>query len=828
MNRAELLRQLKQPKLLVDITAGAIAVLGFFGCFNTSPLVKNLSLSALIAGAGTLASNTAIARLYAECALNTLERELARRGRDLPLAQSQITDLTARLQQWEQFWQAEQQRIGELEAQLAQAQSALVASQSEGAQVTELRATIEGLHQQIKALTAQHERDRQRVYAALKTLEAEVKTTMTAAIRAYRDPLVHSIEEMARRRADLAPQLQQLSVKVQQITTGHLAYIADLSLQGRSVQAFMNEAIALLQQQFEELSALKVKYRNTLNTGDKLHYQSLLQKFQQELDRLNQQVEAFDRECIPRRHHEAILAEFQLQKNEVFHTLSQQTVALETELTGDTEQYIQKLIHQLELATREIAKLKEEIHHLRQPRNFTPATRDDLRMGNQIIEFFYLQGIVLDRAGTDYRKHEAVLYFHADRNPRLIAPSELNDQADKLPQILRCLNRPEFKFDAESGLMSVWVQLAQKPPVDAAAVLKTVGTPEDFLQYLSRHPISYRIIGDKGQGKTPLMAVMVAHLLKVGGRKGNGPNGMKMPKLLVGVSYPNADFSQKDRGDYPLDPFLFARNDEQCKQSIARMYQDYQRRRDPAMSVFVDEFFQVWVLDEADNTLDFSADGSASKMRSIFNDGGHVNIGWIFAGQSVNTRVLKGWTNDDRKKSTEIILEAAKIRAWAEDYGSDYYGSDRLKALLANVDAVREVLEQENAAIGDEAKRLRIALIADPISPKLFLLPPFDRVEFDLDAYLDIRREADGILAGLSSNAVQSLSPHVAQTPPPASPSTIPGNSVEFPLVGVCPDCRQPSSDRKGKLEGGKQRYFCKNPNCQRQTFTVTLVEQPP
>ncbi|MBD1860073.1 MULTISPECIES: hypothetical protein [Trichocoleus] len=309
------------------------------------------------------------------------------------------------------------------------------------------------------------------------------------------------------------------------------------------------------------------------------------------------------------------------------------------------------------------------------------------------------------------------------------------------------------------------------------------------------------MVADKGRGKTPLMAVMVAHFLKIGGRKGNVPNGMKMPKLLVGVSYPNAGFSQKDKGRYPLEPFLFARNDEQCKKAIAQIYQDYQMRRDPTKGEFVDHFFQLWVIDEADNTLDFSAEGSASKMRSIFNDGEHANIGWIFAGQSVNTRVLKGWTNDDRKKSTEIILEAAKIRAWAEEYGSDYYSSDRLKSLLANVDAIREVIEKENAPIGDEAKRLRIALVADSISPKLFLLPSFDSAEFDLETYLEVRRKADGILA--VSGAAKAASN--AANPDSAVAATLPAS--DYVVVG-CLKCKGGILSRV-KTSRGSKYYVC-------------------
>ncbi|MBD2123277.1 hypothetical protein [Trichocoleus sp. FACHB-262] len=830
MERAKLLQQLKQPKLIADIAAGSIAVLGLFGCFSESPFTRNLSIAALMAGVSTVGANSAIAQLYAECALNAMDKELSRQDNALELSEAQVSELAHKLEEWKAFW-GHQQRHGEaLKLQLVQAQTALFELRSENGELNShialLESNLEAWQQRLQSLTMQQERDRQQAQTSIEALAVGVKTTMAAAVVEYRDRLLSSIEATTGQRTDLVPQLKRLAAEVKHVATDHLNHITNLS-PSSDLKAFVDEALRLLQQEFEELSALKVKYRNVINTGDKLHYQSQLAEKQVELDELQQGLTRFQQDFIPRSQHEAILSEFQVKKDEVLSSLAQQVEALEVELNGDTDAYMQKLLQQLDRATREIANLREQVDQLRRPQTFSPATRDDLRMGNQIIEYFWLHGILLDRAGSEYCKHEATLYFHSDRNPRLILTSELNEHAEKLTQITRCHNEkpPEFKYDPESGLMSIWLQLSQKPPVDTSAVLKTIGSAQDFLKYLSSNPISYRIIGDKGRGKTPLMAVMVAHFLKIGGRKGNVPNGMKMSKLLVGVSYPNADFSQKDKGRYPLEPFLFARTDEQCKKAIAQIYQDYQMRRDPTKGEFVDNFFQLWVIDEADNTLDFSAEGSASKMRSIFNDGGHANIGWIFAGQSVNTRVLRGWTNDDRKKSTEIILEAAKIRAWAEEYGSDYYSSDRLKSLLANVDAIREVIEKENAAIGDEAKRLRIALVADPISPKLFLLPSFDSAEFDLETYLEVRREADGILSGTGSNLFQAVSNTVNQSQSTVSNSTIPGIPVESPHVGVCPECGMESSDRKGKPEAGKQRYFCKNPKCSKKTFTVPLKQ---
>ena len=898
MERAELLQQLKQPKLIADLAAGSIAVLGLFGCFHQSQLVKTLSLSALVAGVGTLTGNTAIASLYAETAANVLDKELFRHGHALQMSESHVTELTNKVEEWKAFWEQKHQEIEAFNLRFLQTQQALATAQQEATEAHHyadlLQSSIDNLEAQISSLSEQEEQERQRgealqqklseaqtsltaaqaeaeesrrhvdalqkrfdalistqqqerqqFHRAFEALAVSVKQSMSDAVVEYRDRLLSAIEGSARQRSsdyrdrllkgveesnpqssDLLPQLQRLAAEVEHVAGDHINHIAKLP-HFSDPQSFLKEAVNLLQQEFEELSALKVKYRNTLNTGDKLIFYSEISKQRSEVDKLRLELEQFRQDSISRSQHEAILSEFQVRKDEAFQSVIQQAEALEYDLNGDTDAYIQKLLNQIDSAVREIANLKSRVKELSQPLTFRPATRDDHRMGNVIIEYFYCNagGIILDRAGSDYHKHEATLYFHIDRNPRIIVPKDLNDHADKLVPVVHCLNVPQFDYDAESGLMKVRLQLTQKPPIDTAAVLKSVGTAQDFLKYLSSNPISYRLIGDKGRGKTPLMAVMVSHFLKIGGRKGNVPNGMKMPKMLVGVSYPNADFSQKDKGRYPLEPFLFARNDEQCKKAIASIYQDYQMRRDPAMSDLVDNFFQLWVIDEADNTLDFSAEGSASKMRSIFNDGGHGNTGWIFAGQSVNTRVLKGWTNDDRKKSVEIILEAAKIKAWANEYGSDYYGGDRLKSMLANVDAIREAIEKQNESICDEAKRLRLALVADPISPKLFLLPSFDSVDFDLETYSEVRREADGILSGTSSSAFQVASSLLSQSQAIASNSTISGSPVESPHVRVCPDCGTESSDRKGKPEAGKQRYFCKNQKCNKKTFTVSLKQ---
>jgi hypothetical protein len=63
------------------------------------------------------------------------------------------------------------------------------------------------------------------------------------------------------------------------------------------------------------------------------------------------------------------------------------------------------------------------------------------------------------------------------------------------------------------------------------------------------------LIADPGTGKTPITAVMVSEILKVGGTRGNTGKGRKIPNTLVTVSCPDVESSQKD-ADYPLEIFL--------------------------------------------------------------------------------------------------------------------------------------------------------------------------------------------------------------------------------------------------------------------------------
>ncbi len=211
------------------------------------------------------------------------------------------------------------------------------------------------------------------------------------------------------------------------------------------------------------------------------------------------------------------------------------------------------------------------------------------------------------------------------------------------------------------------------------------GTPEQFLDYVASHPLRYRLIADPGQGKTPITAVMVSEILKVGGTRGNTGKGKKIPHTLVTVSCPDVESSQKD-ADYPLEVFLKYGNTTAAVKSFTDADEDWRyRKRD---TNYAQNFFQLWVWDELDNTLNNADDpqGTGDKFKNFLKQAHHTGVGWIVSGQSVMTKQIPGFMDDDRELFTQIIIGTSKIRKYLEKYGKKILSTKVVNQLLSNLD----------------------------------------------------------------------------------------------------------------------------------------------
>ena len=283
------------------------------------------------------------------------------------------------------------------------------------------------------------------------------------------------------------------------------------------------------------------------------------------------------------------------------------------------------------------------------------------------------------------------------------------------------------------------------------------GNPEQFLEYVANHPIRYRLIADPGSGKTPITAVMVSEILKVGGTRGNTGKGKKIPHTLVIVSCPDVESSQKD-ADYPLEVFLKYGNTTAAVKSFSDADEDWKyRKRD---TNYAQNFFQLWVWDELDNTLNNADDphGTGNKFKNFLKQAHHTGVGWIVSGQSVMTKQIPGFMDDDRELFTQIIIGISKIRKYLEKYGKKILSAKVVNQLLNNLDDLEPYIEDKNSMITDAARLLRLALVLDDKSPKLYFLPNLDSAIFDVEKIEETTQKAEmakrSFLSGTSGSGL--------------------------------------------------------------------------
>ncbi len=573
-------------------------------------------------------------------------------------------------------------------------------------------------------------------------------------------------------------------------------------------------AMTLYSQICDEIAALKVRYRNVLN-----------------IDERRQLEDAYTTlsDCVPKSKAKETLNEYSnFQKNQ----LNNLTYKIDENVNSleEMREQIGDLLNRIDLGNLKIAKLQEEIADLRKPHKFIGLT-DQATIGNAICDYYFRQGYTLDAADWETTETGYKLFFYRDRNSRYVDLGELNSEnhPDKIKDAAQSLNRPEFKQGARTNRIFIDIQraLPVKKALSESDIKLLVGSPEEFVKYVTSHPIRYRLIADPGVGKTPTTAVMLSEILKTGCTKGNTGKGEKVPHTLTSVSYPDAESSQKDL-DYPLQPFLKYGNTTAAVKSFEDCLADGKYRSHNTK--YAAEFFHIWVWDEFDNTINSADDpkGTGESIKQILKQFGHKNIGWIVSGQSVMTKQLPGFMNDDRRLFTEIIIDIPKIRKYLKDYGSETLSDKVIDTLKSNLDKIEEFIEVKNNQITDDARLLRVALVLDSRSPKLYFLPNLDSVDFDYKAIEDTRRlaeEAKRQILPIHSGTEMARVAEDSQKPYAANNGTSHVMPPKPPIGGVaengttphCPHC----GSRNLTLQGNK-RYYCLD--CKKRSVESRII----
>jgi hypothetical protein len=386
-------------------------------------------------------------------------------------------------------------------------------------------------------------------------------------------------------------------------------------------------------------------------------------------------------------------------------------------------------IEQIELLHEKVGRLQHQINgDLVEPEYLAVAYSVEGRIANDIArEVFTSLQIPLAVKGyhtkPDGSTDVALGYSRSMGSVALV--EALKRQSEAIAKSLRIHKITSIRKLEIADLLVLTFR--REPSVKEDTVKLIAGTPEQFLEYVASHPIRYRLIADPGTGKTPITAVMVSEILKVGGTRGNTGKGRKIANTLVTVSCPDVESSQKD-ADYPLEIFLKYGNTTAAVKSFSDAEEDWKyRKRD---TNYANEFFQLWVWDELDNTLNNADDPKAvgEKFKNFLKQAHHTGVGWIVSGQSVMTKQIPGFMDDDRELFTQVIIGTSKIRKYLEKYGKKILSAKVVTQLLNNLDDLEPYIEDKNSLVTDAARLLRLALILDDLSPKLYF--PSTRLVF--------------------------------------------------------------------------------------------------
>jgi hypothetical protein len=144
------------------------------------------------------------------------------------------------------------------------------------------------------------------------------------------------------------------------------------------------------------------------------------------------------------------------------------------------------------------------------------------------------------------------------------------------------------------------------------------------------------------------------------------------------------------------------------------------------------------------------------------------------------------------------------VKKYARGKNSDA----NLAKLERNLDDLEAYIEDINDRITDDARLLRIALIVDKKSPKLYFLPNLDNVDFDEVVISESEKKASGIMLGKTTvttgtdsgtNGSNIATVSDAENLPFLPKPTMQGSAV-------CPHCGSfDLSLHKG------ERYYCKD-----------------
>ncbi|NEQ64905.1 MAG: hypothetical protein F6K21_05265 [Symploca sp. SIO2D2] len=558
-------------------------------------------------------------------------------------------------------------------------------------------------------------------------------------------------------------------------------------------ETYSDELESELKQRISEYTtkdreALKAKYRAILSEGEAIYIEAM---------EIGEKYKAWAHE-VAKRHTD--------RKNYIMGLTGEFNKRIgEAQEAWEVERGL--LLTQIETLNEKVARLQQQLAgDLVEPELLSCKFAIPGQIANELARIIWKQfSIPLSAKGAQLRSEGLIEigYSYSRSQPPSELVALLSRHTDSLVKELGVHKITSVREHDLSQL--IIVSLRREPEVKEDTVKLLAGSPEEFIKYLKSHPWRYRLIAKPGTGKTPTTAVMVSQFLKTGMTLGNTGKGRKIPHSHVVVSCPDVMSSQKDT-DYPLQPFLKYGDTTAANKSFQDVEKEWRYRKQNTQYARDISFLMVW--DELDNTIKNSSNPKATGeyLVELLRQAHHTGMGWIVSGQSVMTSLIPGFKDDDRDLFTEIVIDTGKIRMYLEKYGKKFLPEYSVKKLLNSLTALEPYIEGQNSRIVDTARELRLAMVLDAKSPKLFFLPNLDNVEFD---YESISNVSTIITQYKGQNGSDESVSHFDQ-----SDSPIAENITQQELTG--------SQTKKSKSTIGGVADLRQNPTCPHCGSTLT------
>lgn len=664
----------------LSIVAGLLAIGGIWSCFKADNNSKPLAINITVAAIACVATNEAVSRYYSSSTNEEFEKTIEVAARNLEEKNQEITRNKTVLEELQKFYEVRKNELTTTKEELELTQ-----------------ATLDALRVQLTAITTASELREENLQAKLQ----QEDTRFSEFVEEFRDAILGHLAERVHRfyndldrsiksritneESVISTQLIKFSERLDEIFEEHNNLIEEIKLEYEPDEIF-TAIVVKYSRIHEEMMSLRVRFRNILNIETKL-----------DLDKAYELLGQYESAYVPlekAKYANRQTAEFgKMQIDELRHKIDENDNSLE-----DWQNQVDDLLSEIEQKNILISKLKA-------PLKWAVATRDDLRIGNAIIIYFEGLGIVLDRAYSDYQKHQATLYFHIDRNDRVIVASEFNEHSEKLQQLTHTLTPIKFEFDGEQGLMKAYLQISKKPKKELEVNITKLWTTADrFPQIVSKWK-RIRITGGSETGKSPTAENMIICILQA--QKGS-------------VEF--YDPMHDSRKNYRTIPAAGKTHTDSIK-----ALKDFKAKMDSAPS---DRLTLIW-LDEIDTTLDENP-ASAKDLKAVLKQSSHKNAGLVITGQNANVRNLKG--NFDRSDMNNFVCVHIGDN-YKDAIANSHLSETEQSDLLKRGDAIRDWCMEQNDKNGlthEDPTAYRFALVMEPNKKPYYIeLPEFGKYTYD-------------------------------------------------------------------------------------------------